>query len=128
MDLGQRGPWAFTEHWVFEALPLREDAQRLGWVAASNRPEAVVHDRQLSPDSVEKVGFLKLPNKRPVKAPFSALLREISVRIPLRKFWISISGAYFFAIKAKGDFFNRIAPKRPVAVPIKSGAIQCLVA
>lgn len=33
---------------------------------------------------------------------------------PLRKFWISISGAYFFAMETKADFFNRIDPNQPV--------------
>ena len=71
-------------------------------------------DRQLLADCVEKVGFLKLPENQSAKAPFSVLLREISVRMPLRKFWISISGAYFFAIETMADFFNRIGRQLPV--------------
>jgi len=67
---------------------------------------------QLPTDSVEKVGFLKLPKNWSVKAPFSTLLREISVRMPLLKLWISISGAYIFAMATKADFFNRIGQKQ----------------
>jgi hypothetical protein len=37
-----------------------------------------MRDKQLSTDSVEKVGFLELPKDWPAKPPFSTLLRETS--------------------------------------------------
>jgi hypothetical protein len=53
--------------------------------------------------------------------------------MPLREFWISISGAYFFAKETKADFFNRIGRFLPVkARPVgwsdtmqTTGQVEC---
>ena len=60
-----------------------------------------------------------------MKAPFSTPLREISVRMPLREFWISISDAYFFAKETKADFFNTIGRSLPVVTIECAGQVEC---
>lgn len=63
--------------------------------------------RALAADSVEKVGFPKLPEHL-----FSTLLRKISTRRALRIFRNSISSAYFSTVEIEADFFNRIGQKQ----------------
>ncbi len=43
------------------------------------------------------------------------LLRKVWARMPVRGLKISISRAYFYAVKTASDFFNRIGRMRPVA-------------
>ena len=60
-------------------------------------------------------------------------LREICVRMPVRPFKISISCAYFSALRTASDFFNRIGRFLPVKThPVRrsdpmqtTGEVEC---
>lgn len=67
------------------------------------------------PILLKKSVLLDCPEAERCRGLFFARLREIFVRIPVRPFKISISRAYFFALRTASDFFNRIRQKRTSA-------------
>lgn len=75
-------------------------------------------NRQLSADSVENSRFFQ--TARPLTAEntfFCVPLREICARSLLLKAKISNSSAYFSAVEAMVDFFNRIGQKQAFESP-----------